>query len=90
MTTKEIQKAVVSVALSKLENPSAKTSVLTKLYLDQNHPNWSLGELFVIDMHAQKLASDKKFQSMIKIERQEYVNVDSGEIVTITQMKFVG
>lgn len=86
MTKDEIKKAIVRIALQKLENPSAKTSELTKNYLEQMNPNWSLGELFVIDTQASRLANDKKFQSMVEIERQEYIDQDTGEVVTITKI----
>ena len=87
MTKKEIQTAIVRIAVMRLENPSAKTATLVSDYVRQMHPmTWGLADLMPITIGVERLLKNPQFKAMVKIETQEYIDQESGEVVSVTRV----
>ena len=83
-----VKDAVMNIAMMILqdgaENPMDMVENYVEQKMDKLNVNKDSLKLFLL-MQSMRLADNEEFKSRVKIERQEFIDIDSGEVVTITR-----
>ena len=84
-----VKDAVMNIAVMILQDGSENPKDLVENYVNQvmgdlRGVNKDSLKLFLL-MQSMRLADNNEFKSRVKIERQEFIDIDSGEVVTITR-----
>lgn len=94
MTKQELKKtlwnAIVNIATTHLADPDEDLGTITKNYLEHLNMPMSESQMIATRMfvqtHASNLANDERFKSRVNVEREEYVDIDTGETMSITRV----